>query len=268
MTSTQKPGKLLLVSIGPGAKDQITGRAMAALKEADVVVGYKSYLNLIAPLLTGQETVGSGMRHELERCVDALRYARSGKITVLISSGDVGIYGMAGPAFEVLFEAGWRPGEGIEVEVIPGVSAINACAALVGAPLTHDFCAISLSDLLTPWPVIAKRLEAAAFADFVTALYNPKSSKRTIQIEEARRIFLRHRVPTTPTAVITAAFREDALVTLTDLEHMLEHPITMETTLLIGNASTFTRFGLMVTPRGYTDKYDIEKIVHKPAPSD
>ena len=143
------------------------------------------------------------------------------------------------------------------VEVIPGVSALNGCAALVGAPLTHDFCAISLSDLLTPWPVIQKRLTAAAQADFVTALYNPKSSKRTTQIVEAQRIFLEHRLPTTPVAVVTAAFRADARVVLTDLARMNEHAIDMETTVLIGNTSSFAQAGLMVTPRGYGNKYDL-----------
>ncbi|MBF0127691.1 MAG: precorrin-3B C(17)-methyltransferase [Magnetococcales bacterium] len=264
MTTPDRPGRLLLVSIGPGNHEQLTGRASRALREAEVVVGYKSYLRLVAPLLGEKETVGSGMRQELERCTLAVRLAQAGKITALISSGDVGVYGMAGPAFEVLLEAGWRPGAGIEVEVIPGVSAINACASLVGAPLTHDFCTISLSDLLTPWPRIRKRLEAAASADFVTALYNPRSSKRISQIEEARSIFLAHRATTTPVAVITAAFREDANVILTDLAGFLDHPIGMETTVLIGNSSSFAQGGVMVTPRGYTGKYDLERIVHGP----
>lgn len=255
-------GKLLLVSIGPGSVEQLTGRALAALREAEVVVGYKSYLKLVAPLLAGKQTVGSGMRQELERCAEAVRLARSGRIVALISSGDVGIYGMAGPAFEVLLAAGWRSGDGVTVEVIPGVSALNACAALAGAPLTHDFCAISLSDLLTPWPLIRRRLEAAASADFVTALYNPKSSRRTTQIEEARMLFLAHRHPATPVAVVTAAFREEAAVVLSDLRGMLDHPIGMETTLLIGNSRSFVVSGVMVTPRGYADKYDLDGIVH------
>ncbi len=261
---------LSLVSIGPGSLDQLTFQAMTAIREAEVVVGYKSYLRLIEPLLAGKAVEGSGMRQELERCSTAYRWAQSGKQTVLISSGDVGVYGMAGPAYEVLLQAGWRPGSGVTVVVIPGVSALNACAALVGAPLTHDFCAISLSDLLTPWPVIQKRLEAAAQADFVTALYNPKSSKRTTQIVEAQRIFLAHRLPTTPVAVVTAAFRPEARILLTDLAHMTDPAIDMETTVLIGNASSFVQAGLMVTPRGYGNKYDLKTagLSLNPVPSD
>ncbi|MBF0161051.1 MAG: precorrin-3B C(17)-methyltransferase [Magnetococcales bacterium] len=250
-------GCLSLLSIGPGALEQLTQQALTTLQTAEVVVGYKSYLQLIAPLLVGKEVVGSGMRQEVQRCTEACRLALSGRRTVLISSGDVGIYGMAGLAFEVLLQSGWSPESGMSVQVIPGISAVNACAALVGAPLTHDFCTISLSDLLTPWPVIEKRLLAAAQADFVTALYNPKSSKRTRQIETAQRIFLSYRLPTTPVAVVTAAFRDDARITLTDLARMTAQEITMETTVLIGNSSSFIHAGVMVTPRGYGTKYEI-----------
>ncbi|MEO5362925.1 MAG: precorrin-3B C(17)-methyltransferase [Magnetococcus sp. DMHC-8] len=250
-------GTLSLVGIGPGALEHLTVRATQVIRAAEVVVGYKSYLRLIEPLLVGKTVLGSGMRQELERCTEAYRWARSGRTTVLISSGDAGVYGMAGPAYELLLAAGWRPGGEVAVAVIPGVSALNACAALVGAPLTHDFCAISLSDLLTPWPVIQARLEAAARADFVTALYNPKSSKRTTQILDAQRIFLAHRLPATPVAVVTAAFRNDARALLTDLARMTEQEIDMETTVLIGNASTFVQAGVMVTPRGYGHKYDL-----------
>ncbi|MBF0186135.1 MAG: precorrin-3B C(17)-methyltransferase, partial [Magnetococcales bacterium] len=176
---------------------------------------------------------------------------------------DVGVYGMAGPALEMVLQAGWQAESGVALEVIPGISAVNACAALVGAPLTHDFCTISLSDLLTPWPVIVRRLQAAAEADFVTALYNPKSSKRTTQIIEAQEIFLSCRAPTTPVAVVTAAYRDDARVTLTDLAHLLEVEIDMETTVLIGNSTTFAQAGWMVTPRGYGSKYDLQEIVAK-----
>ncbi|MBF0293827.1 MAG: precorrin-3B C(17)-methyltransferase [Magnetococcales bacterium] len=263
MNTPPAPGRLLLVSIGPGHPDHLTQRAMLALRQADAVIGYKHYIAQIAQLLAAhQEIIGSGMRQELERCATAWKLAQAGRTVALISSGDVGIYGMAGPAFEVLLAAGWSPDSGVVVEVIPGVSAVNACAALVGAPLTHDFCTISLSDLLTPWPVIVKRLEAAASADFVTALYNPKSSKRTTQIEEARRIFLAHRPPATPVAVVMAACREGESITLTDLANMLHCPIDMETTVLIGNTASFIGQGRMVTPRGYTGKYDLERVLH------
>ncbi len=258
---TQHPGKLYLIGIGPGHADHLTGRALAAIREAEVVIGYKTYLQLVKPLLAGKKIIASAMRQELDRCAEACRLAMTGQRVALISSGDVGVYGMSGPAYEVLLHAGWRPGSGVIVEAVPGITALTACAALVGAPLTHDFCAISLSDLLTPWPVIEKRLQAAAAADFVTALYNPKSSKRTHQILEAQRIFLSCRAPGTPVAVVTAAYREKERLVLTDLAHMTDPEIGMQTTLLIGNSRSFNDHGVMVTPRGYTDKYDMGKIV-------
>jgi precorrin-3B C17-methyltransferase len=165
---------------------------------------------------------------------------------------------MAGPTFEVLFQAGWTPDSDIEVEIIPGASALNTCAALVGAPLTHDFCAISLSDLLTPWPVIARRLDATASSDFVVALYNPKSGRRTRQIVEAQHLFLRHRRPDTPVAIVKSAYRKKQRIEFTTLEKMSECDIGMLTTVLIGNSNTFVKHGLMVTPRGYANKYDVD----------
>ena len=158
----RRSGKITLVGIGPGSEAHMTQRAREAIAEADVVVGYVTYIKLVAPLLEGKEVVRKGMTEELDRAVSALEAARQGKTVALISSGDAGVYGMAGPTYEVLFQAGWTPEDPVEVEIVPGASALNACAALVGAPLTHDFCAISLSDLLTPWPAIARRLEAAA----------------------------------------------------------------------------------------------------------
>ena len=197
------------------------------------------------------------MTEELDRAIEALERARQGKKVALISSGDAGVYGMAGPTYEVLFQAGWTPESDVEVEIVPGASALNTCAALVGAPLTHDFCAISLSDLLTPWPVIARRLDAAAAADFVVALYNPKSGRRTRQIVEAQRLFLRHRRPDTPVAIVKSAYRRRERIEFTTLENMSECDIGMLTTVLIGNTNTFVRHGLMVTPRGYANKYEL-----------
>jgi precorrin-3B C17-methyltransferase len=145
------------------------------------------------------------------------------------------------------------------VEIVPGASALNSCAALVGAPLTHDFCAISLSDLLTPWPTIARRLDAVAMADFVVALYNPKSGRRTRQIVEAQRLFLRHRRPDTPVAIVKSAYRRRENIVFTTLDSMADADIGMLSTVLIGNSNTFVRHGLMVTPRGYANKYDLEE---------
>jgi precorrin-3B C17-methyltransferase len=249
-------GKIMLVGLGPGSHDHLTARARAAIAEADVVIGYVTYIRLVADLLDGKEVIKKSMTEELDRAIEAYDRARQGRKVALISSGDAGVYGMAGPTYEVLFQAGWTPDSDIEVEIIPGASALNTCAALVGAPLTHDFCAISLSDLLTPWPVIARRLDAAAAADFVTALYNPKSGRRTGQIVEAQRLFLRHRAPATPVAIVKSAYRPKQRIEFTTLDRMTEADIGMLSTVLIGNSNTYVRDGLMVTPRGYAGKYD------------
>ena len=251
-------GKIMLVGLGPGSHEHLTARARAAIAEADTVIGYVTYIRLVAELLEGKEVIRKSMTEELDRAIEAFERARQGRKVALISSGDAGVYGMAGPTFEVLFQAGWTPESGIEVEIIPGASALNTCAALVGAPLTHDFCAISLSDLLTPWPTIARRLDAVAAADFVVALYNPKSGRRTRQIVEARRLFLRHRRPDTPVAIVKSAYRPRQRIEFTTLERMTECDIGMLSTVLIGNSNTFVRHGLMVTPRGYRNKYDVE----------
>ena len=253
-----KPGKIMLVGIGPGSNDHMTARARAAIAEADTIIGYVTYIRLVADLVVGKEIIKKSMTEELDRAIESLARAREGKKVALISSGDAGVYGMAGPTFEVLFQAGWTPDSDIEVEIVPGASALNTCAALVGAPLTHDFCAISLSDLLTPWPTIARRLDAVAYADFVVALYNPKSGRRTQQIVEAQRLFLRHRDPQTPVAIVKSGYRPKQRIEFTTLEKMNECDIGMLSTVLIGNSNTFVKHGLMVTPRGYANKYAVE----------
>ncbi|WP_428509325.1 precorrin-3B C(17)-methyltransferase [Roseateles sp.] len=253
------PGRIMLVGIGPGSVEHMTLRARAAIAEADVVIGYVTYIKLVADLLEGKEIVRKGMTEELDRAVSALEQARLGKKVALISSGDAGVYGMAGPTYEVLFQAGWTPDDPVQLEIVPGASAINACASRVGAPLTHDFCSISLSDLLTPWPTIARRLDAAAAADFVVALYNPKSGRRTRQIVEAQRLFLRHRRPDTPVAVVKSAYRRRERIEFTTLDRMSECEIGMLSTVLIGNSNTVIQHGLMVTPRGYSNKYDLSE---------
>lgn len=257
-STKEQSGKIMLVGIGPGNIEHMTERARSAIAEADVVIGYTTYIRLVKDLIGDKEVVKKSMTEELDRAIEALERAKAGKKVALISSGDAGVYGMAGPTYEVLFQAGWTPESGIEVEIVPGASALNTCAALVGAPLTHDFCAISLSDLLTPWPAIARRLDAAAAADFVVALYNPKSGRRTRQISEAQRLFLRHRRPDTPVAIVKSAYRPKQRIEFTTLAQMNECDIGMLSTVLIGNSNTFVRDGLMVTPRGYANKYDVE----------
>jgi len=248
-------GKIFLVGFGPGDEANMTYKAKAAIKESDVVIGYTTYIKLVKDLLDGKEVIKKGMTEEIDRCIEAYESAKQGKIVSLISSGDIGVYGMAGPTYEVLLQSGWTPESDIKVEIIPGSTALSACASLVGAPLTHDFCSISLSDLLTPWPTIAGRLEAAAKSDFVVALYNPKSGRRRQQIVEAQRILLNYRDPKTPVAIVKSAYREAQNIQMVTLDSMSNCKIGMLTTVLIGNSSTYMDQGLMITPRGYANKY-------------
>lgn len=249
-------GALAVVGIGPGSADQMTSAAREAIAAAQVVVGYSSYLELLGPLLEGKEVVSGKMTAEIARAQEAVERARRGARVALVSSGDAGIYGMAGLALEVLREAGWRRGQPPEVTILPGVTAMSAAASLAGAPLAHDFCAISLSDLLTPWEVIARRLEAAAASDFVVALYNPASTRRRQPLADARGILLDHRPGTTPVAVVTDAYRGGGRCVLTDLDRMLDEAIGMTSTVLVGSSRSFAYEGFLVTPRGYGDKYE------------
>ncbi|MDQ6989560.1 MAG: precorrin-3B C(17)-methyltransferase [Mariprofundaceae bacterium] len=248
-------GKILLVGFGPGGQEQMTYRARAAIAEADVVIGYTTYIKLVRDLLDGKEVIRKGMTEEIDRCIEAYEAAKKGKVVALISSGDVGVYGMAGPTYEVLFQHGWTPDSDIEVEVVTGATALNACASLVGAPLTHDFCSISLSDLLTPWTTIRKRIDAVGAADFVIGLYNPKSGRRTQQIVEAQRILLQHRDAKTPVAIVKSAYRRRQDIQMTTLDNMADKEIGMLTTVIIGNSSSYIKEGLLITPRGYANKY-------------
>lgn len=251
-----KRGKLFLVGFGPGSHEHLTFRAKAAIDEAEIVIGYRTYILLIKDLLHGKKVIYTGMTEELSRARRAIEFAFEGHKVALISSGDVGIYGMAGPAFELLKERNWTPGE-LDVEVIPGVTAVSSCASILGAPLVHDFCTISLSDLLTPWDVIVKRLKGAAESDFVIGLYNPKSGRRTRQIVEAQRIISQYRTPQTPVGIIKSCKRELENVVITTLADMLNHEIGMLTTIIIGNSNSFRFHDYIITPRGYTNKYNL-----------
>lgn len=254
----EKRGKLLVIGFGPGAFEHITERARNAIQESEVVIGYNTYVDLIRDLLTDQEIVRTGMTEEVSRAQEAVRQAEMGKRVAVISSGDAGVYGMAGLVYEVLIGKGWKSATGVEIEVIPGISAINSCASLLGAPVMHDACTISLSDHLTPWTIIAKRVEAAASADFVIALYNPRSGRRTRQIVESQRILLKYRSPDTPVGLVKSAYRDRQQVEITTLARMLDHDIGMLTTVIIGNSTTFLYDGQMITPRGYQRKYTLD----------
>lgn len=258
-----KRGKLFLVGFGPGSHEHLTFRAKAAIEEAEIVIGYRTYIQLIKEIIHGKKVIYTGMTEELSRARRAIEFAFEGHKVALISSGDVGIYGMAGPVFELLKERNWAPGE-LDVEVVPGVTAVSSCASILGAPLVHDFCAVSLSDLMTPWDVIVKRLKAAAEADFVIGLYNPKSGRRTRQIVEAQRIISRYRTPQTPVGIIKSCKRDLEKVVVTTLADMLNHEIGMLTTIIIGNSNSFRFHDYIITPRGYTNKYDLETSEVKP----
>lgn len=245
-------GQLWLVGTGPGQVQQITPAAQNAITQADAVIGYSLYIDLIHPLLRpGQIVEPFPITQERQRAERAIELAMWGLTVAVISSGDCGIYGMAGLVLEQLQAQGWD-GQVPAVQVFPGITAVQSAAALVGAPLMHDLCTISLSDLLTPWSVIETRLMAAAEADFVTALYNPRSRSRTEHIAIAQRIFLHYRHPDTPVAIVRSAYRPEQQVTVSTLAQLLTVEIDMLTTVLIGNRSTCTYANWMITPRGYT----------------
>ncbi|WP_257351081.1 precorrin-3B C(17)-methyltransferase [Pseudalkalibacillus decolorationis] len=259
-------GKLLVLGFGPGNHEHTTERCKEAIVESDCIIGYKTYVELIQELITDQKIISTGMSEEVSRAQAAVDLAEQGKKVAVISSGDAGVYGMAGLVYEVLVERGWKEQDGVEVEVIPGISAINSCASLLGAPIMHDACTISLSDHLTPWELIAKRIDAAGQADFVISLYNPKSGKRTRQIVEAQQILLNYRSPNTPVGLVKSAYREREQVVLTTLENMLEHDIGMLTTVIIGNSTTFFYEKRMITPRGYQRKYTLNTLKQRLKP--
>jgi precorrin-3B C17-methyltransferase len=236
-----------VVGIGPGGPLDRTGRAVQAVGQSTIVVGYARYLELIKDLTTDKEIISSGMRQEKERCLIALRRAQEGNPVSLISSGDPGIYGMAGLALELSVSEGMD----VPIEIIPGVSASNAAAAKLGAPIMLDYASISLSDLLVPWETILKRLEAVARADLVTVLYNPRSKKRIKQLAEAINLFKGFRPGTTPVGIATAIGTEEEHFILTDLAHCLDFDISMRSILVVGNTSSVNLKGWFITPRGY-----------------
>ena len=227
----------------------MTARARRAVEEAQVIVGYHAYLDLIHDLIGNREVVATGMTAEVERCRRAVELALAGRRLAIVSGGDPGVYGMAGLVLEVLHQA--SPGSRLPVKIIPGVTAATAAAAALGAPLMHDFAVISLSDRLTPWDLIARRLELAAQGDFVAVLYNPRSHGRWRQLHLAQQIFLRHRSPETPVGVVRNVGREGEEVWVSDLLGFADFPVDMRATVVIGNSQTRVLDGRLVTPRGY-----------------
>lgn len=241
-------GKIIIAGIGPGSKEDITPAVLEAVREADAIVGYKYYFQFIEPYVQeGCECIDTGMKRECERAEQAFELAEQGKTVVVISSGDAGIYGMA----PLVYEMKHQRNADIEIETLPGISAFQKAASLLGAPIGHDMCIISLSDLMTPWEVIERRIKAAAVGDFVTVVYNPKSHGRYWQLYRLQELFLKHRSADTPVGYVRQAGREEQEIKVTTLEKFDPEDVDMFTVILIGNSQSYIAEGKIITPRGY-----------------
>lgn len=238
---------IYVVGLGPGELSQITPKAIEAIQNSDVVAGYTVYVELVKELLTGKEVLSTPMMQEVDRCRQAVLAAKAGKTVSMISSGDAGIYGMASLMLEICEELEVTSA----VEVIPGITAASSAAAVLGAPLTHDFAAISLSNLLTPWEKIEKRLDLCSQADMVIAIYNPSSKKRSDFLQKACDILLRNCSPETKCGYVQNIGREGECCQLLTLRELRDAKVDMFTTVIIGNSTTKIVNGRLVTPRGY-----------------
>ncbi len=248
-TPKKTNGKIYAVGLGPGDLSQMTVRARQVLSEVDTIVGYKTYINLIRPLTSGKNVITTGMTREVERCKRAIKEARKGSNVAVVSSGDSGIYGMAGLLYELIGGS-----DEIEIEVIPGVTASTAAAAVAGAPLMCDYISLSLSDLLQPTDEVKRRIRVAAGSDMVTVLYNPKSKRRTELIEYTRDEFLKHRAPETPVAIVSNTYRKNETLEICQLSDFIDREISMTSLVIIGNSQSEIIGGKMITRRGYQVK--------------
>ena len=258
-------GKIIVAGIGPGSKEDITPAVLEAVREADAIVGYKYYFQFIEAYAKEDcECIDTGMKKERERAEQAFLLAEQGKTVVVISSGDAGLYGMAPLIYEMREERRIAiPSQpSVEVEVLPGISAFQKAASLLGAPIGHDICLISLSDLMTPWEVIERRIKAAAVGDFVTAVYNPKSHGRYWQLYRLQELFLKYRFADTPIGYVRQAGRDEQEIKVTTLEKFDPEEVDMFTVILIGNSQSYIADGKFITPRGYYR--DIENDAEKP----
>ena len=244
-----------MVGLGPGHVSLLSPQALEAIEDARAIVGYRRYVGMIPESLkAGKTVITTGMKGELDRVGRAVEQAVSGVSTVVVSSGDPGVYGMAGLVLEVVEKEDlW---DQVHIEVLPGIPALTAAAALLGAPLVHDFAVVSLSDLLTPWELIETRLKYAAKADFVIVLYNPRSKKRHWQLGRAIEIISEHRDPKTPAGVVYQAYRPGQKVSVCDLSGFDPEEVDMLSIVFIGNSQTRIAKGGMLTPRGYMEKYE------------
>lgn len=235
--------KLYVIGIGPGGREHMTLKAIETIKKSDIIVGYTPYIDYLGNLVKGKEIYSTGMKGEIERCKLAIKKVKEGKNTAIISTGDAGLYGMAGPILELK--------EDIEVEIIPGVTAAFSAASELGSPIMHDFASISLSDLLTPWEVIEKRIEKASEGDFVIAIYNPRSKGRKDHLEKAVEIMLKYKEGDTPVGVVKNSGRGNTEIILTTLVNISYEKVDMLSILIIGNSNTYVKDDQMITPRGY-----------------
>ncbi|HWR04991.1 MAG TPA: precorrin-3B C(17)-methyltransferase [Humidesulfovibrio sp.] len=250
--------RITVIGLGPGDAGLLPPMARQALERAKAIVGYKGYIALLEPeILEGRQVLSTGMTGEVERCNAAIDLALSGVETVVVSSGDAGVYAMSGLVLELLETRGLL--DSVDFEVVPGIPALCAAAALLGAPLMHDFAVISLSDLLTPWELIERRLAAAAAADFVVVLYNPRSGRRTDQLPRALAVLASAKPGTTPVGLVKRAFRPGQEVIATTLAALDVEAVDMQSILVVGNSATRMAGSRMLTPRGYAGKYALAK---------
>ena len=242
-----KKGKIFVVGIGPGNKENMTFRAYDRIQNSDIIIGHKTYITLMEEIFPEKNMIKSFMKKEVDRCHEAIDLALEGNDVALVSSGDAGIYGMAGIMLEIVMDENLD----IEVEIVPGITSANASASVVGAPIMHDSVLISLSNLLTDWELIKKRIEFASKGDFVISFYNPKSKGRPTLINEAQEIMLKYKSCDTPVAIVRKTGRDGQEYDLTTLKDMLNFEINMFTTVIVGNSKTFIKNNKMITPRGY-----------------
>lgn len=238
---------LYVVGLGPGSKAMMTQEAREVIEQTKTIVGYATYVRLIEDMIEGKELVVTGMRGEIDRCKKALEIAQTGKDVAIISSGDAGVYGMAG----LIMDLASKQGAKVEIKVVPGVTASIAAAAHLGAPLMNDFCHISLSDLMTPWEVIEKRLHAAAAADFVICLYNPRSKGRPHHLRKALDIISQYKAGTTVVGIGKDVARPKEIDEITTIDDLDETMVNMTSIVIVGNKETYVHDGRMITPRGY-----------------
>ncbi|EGW0545291.1 precorrin-3B C(17)-methyltransferase [Listeria monocytogenes] len=239
---------IYVIGIGPGDKRLMTGEALQAIEDAEVIVGYVTYIKLIKELIKDKEVVKTGMRREIDRCQEAVDIALTGKKVAVVSSGDAGIYGMAG----LVLELAEKSNPNLEVKVIPGITASIGAAAVLGAPIMHDFCHISLSDLMTPWEVIEKRLTHAAMADFVVCFYNPRSKGRANHLANAFQKMMEYKSGDTVVGIVKDVGRKEERKNITTMRDIDYELVDMTTMVIVGNKETYVKNGKMITPRGYT----------------